>query len=35
MGRINAFPVIELLQRMDILSGQNTEIVNSKKKYLN
>ena len=27
-GRINAFRVIERLERMDILGGQNTESVN-------
>ena len=30
MGRINAFRVIESLERMDILRGQNTESVDEK-----
>ena len=29
MGRINAFRVIERLERMNIIGGQNTENVNN------
>ena len=32
MGRINAFRIIEVLERMNILGGQNTESVNTESK---